>query len=115
VLRCIEDVFGMPPMSQYDARADGMSGIFTKKPDLKPFRHLDARIDVNELNMAGAFGQAESDAMNFKVADVVPYDVLNKILWVATRGTSAPPPPPVRSGFALGMRRAGDGDDDDDD
>jgi len=115
VLRCIEDVFGMPPMSQYDARADGLSGIFAKTPDLKPYRHIGARIDVNEKNMAGAFGQAESDAMNFKVADVVPYDVLNKILWVVSRGTLAPAPPPVRSGFALGMRRAGgDGDDDDD-
>src|SRR4030095_16215688 len=107
VLRCMEDVFGLPPMSQYDARADGMSGIFAKKPDLKPYRHLDAHIDVNEKNMAGAFGQAESDAMNFKVADVVPYDVLNRILWVASRGTSAAPPPPVRSGVALVVRRAG--------
>ena len=114
VLRCIEDVFGMPPMSQYDARADGLSGIFARKPDPKPFRHIDARIDLNEKNMAGAFGQAESDAMDFKVADRVPYDVLNKILWVTTRGTLAPPPPPVRSGYALGVRRAGsDGDDDD--
>jgi len=114
VLRCIEDVFGMPPMSQYDARADGLSGIFARKPDPKPFRHIDARIDLNEKNLAGAFGQAESDAMDFKVADRVPYDVLNKILWVTTRGTLAPPPPPVRSGYALGVRRAGgDGDDDD--
>jgi DNA-binding beta-propeller fold protein YncE len=113
VLRCIEDIFGMPPMSQFDARADGLSDIFAKKPDLKPFIHIGARIDVNEKNMAGAFGQAESDAMNFKIADVVPYDVLNNILWVTTRGSLAPPPPPVRSGFALGVRRAG-GDDDDD-
>jgi hypothetical protein len=101
-------------MSQYDARADGLSGIFAKKPDPKPYRHIDARIDVNEKNMAGAFGQAESDAMNFKLADVVPYDVLNNILWVSTRGSAAPPPPPVRSGFALGVRRTG-GDPDDDD
>src|SRR4030095_17188794 len=67
VLRCIEDVSGLPPMSQYDARADGMSAIFAKKPDLKPYRHLDARIDVNEKNMAGAFGEAEREAVNFKV------------------------------------------------
>jgi YVTN family beta-propeller protein len=116
VLRCIEDVFGLPPMSQFDARADGMSGIFAKKPDLKPFRHLDARIDLNEKNLAGAYGQAESDAMNFKVADVVPYDVLNRILWHSVRGSVAPPPA-VRSGFALGVRRPappGATDDDDD-
>jgi YVTN family beta-propeller protein len=114
ILKCIEDVFGMPPMSQFDARADGMSGIFRSTPDLTPYRHRPARIDVNELNMAGAFGQAESDAMDFTIADVVPYDILNRILWVSVRGSTAPPPPLVRSGFALGVRREG-GDDDDDD
>jgi len=114
VLRCIEDVFGLPPMSQFDARADGMSGIFARKPDLKPFRHLDARIDVNEKNMAGAFGQAESDAMNFKVADVVPCDVLNRILWHSVRGVAAPPPVPVRSGFALVVQPSAPAGNDDD-
>ena len=114
VLKCIEDVFGMPPMSQFDARADGMSGIFRRTPNLTPYRHHPAQIDVNELNMAGAFGQAESDAMNFAIADVVPYAMLNRILWYSVRGTNAPPPPPVRSGFALGLRReAALGDDDD--
>ena len=115
VLRCIEDVFGMAPMSQFDARADGMSGIFSRTADLKPYRNRPARIDVNETNMAGAFGQAESDAMNFKVADLVPYDVLNRILWHSVRGTAAPPPPPVRSGFALGVRGVAAADEDDDD
>ncbi len=112
VLKCIEDVFGMPPMSQFDARADGMSGIFRTTPDLTPYRHRPARIDINETNMAGAFGQAESEAMDFTMADVVPYAVLNRILWVSVRGP-APQPPLVRSGFALGARREG-GDDDDD-
>jgi hypothetical protein len=52
--------------------------------------------------------------MDFTIADVVPYDILNRILWVSVRGVAAPPPPLVRSGFALGVRREGsDGDDDD--
>ena len=103
VLRCIEDVFGLPPMSQFDARADGFSGIFARRPDPRPYRHRAAGIDVNETNLAGCYGQAESDAMNFSVADAVPYDVLNRILWHSARGSE--PPPPVRSGFALGLRR----------
>jgi YVTN family beta-propeller protein len=111
ILKCIEDVFGLPPMSQFDARADGMSGIFRTTPDFTPYRHRPARIDLAEVNLAGAFGQAESEAMNFAVADVVPYDILNKVLWVSVRGTEAPQPPLVRSGFALGMRREGDDDD----
>jgi YVTN family beta-propeller protein len=112
VLRCIEDVFGLPPLSQFDARADGFGGIFARRPDTRPYLHRAAQIDVNETNLAGAFGQAESDAMNFKVADAVPYEVLNRILWHSVRGADAPPPPPVRSGFALGLGRAAPDDDD---
>jgi DNA-binding beta-propeller fold protein YncE len=112
MLRCIEDIFGMPPMSQFDARANGLDGIFRSKPDLTPYRHRPARIDLAETNLAGAYGQKESEAMDFSIADVVPYDVLNRILWHSVRG-SAPPPPIVRSGFALGLRIAGDGDEDD--
>ena len=112
MLRCIEDVFGLPPMSQFDARADGLSGIFARRPDARTFVHRAARIDVTETNLAGCYGQSESDAMNFAIADAVPYGVLNRILWHSVRGTDAPPPPPVRSGFALGIRRAVPDDDD---
>jgi hypothetical protein len=114
VLRCIEDVFGLPPLSQFDARANGFEGILSSRSDSRPFLHRAAGVDVNETNLAGAYGQAESDAMNFAVADAVPYDVLNRILWHSMRGTDAPPPPPVRSGFAFGLRRDAPDDDGDD-
>jgi len=113
VLRCIEDIFGTPPMSQFDARANGFEGIFRSKPDLTPYRFRPAQIDVDELNVAGAFGQSESDAMNFAVADVVPYDRLNVILWHSVRGIEAPPPPIVRSGFALRLGPSAPENDDD--
>jgi phospholipase C len=113
VLRCIEDVLGLPPMSQFDARANGLEGIFRTTPNLTPYTHRPAGVDVDERNLAGAFGQKESEAMNFAVADVVPYDVLNAILWHSVRGADAPVPPPVRSGFTLGVRRAGNEDGDD--
>lgn len=115
LLRCIEDVFGLPPMSQFDARANGLEGIFAAKPDLKPYRCREANIDLTETNLAGAYGQEESERMDFTAADLVPYDVLNRVLWHSVRGAAAPAPPVVRSGFALGWRRpGGDGDEDDD-
>jgi YVTN family beta-propeller protein len=115
VLRCIEDVFALPPMSQFDARANGLDGIFRVTPNLTPYRHREAQTDLDETNLAGAYGQVESDAMDFSVADVVPYEALNRILWHSVRGPDAPPPPPVRSGFALGMRRTPPPGADDDD
>jgi DNA-binding beta-propeller fold protein YncE len=103
VLRCIEDVFGLPPMSQFDARANGLEGIFATRPDLSSYTHRPALVDLDEHNLAGAFGQVESDAMNFAMADDVPNDVLNAILWHSVRGADTPPPPPVRSGFGLSL------------
>jgi DNA-binding beta-propeller fold protein YncE len=111
VLRCIEDVFGLPPMTQFDARANGLEGIFRSTPELRPYVHRNARIDIDEKNLAGAFGQAESDAMNFAVADAVPYDRLNVILWHSV--STEPPPPVVRSGFALQLGLPAREDDDD--
>jgi YVTN family beta-propeller protein len=101
VLRCIEDVLGLPPMSEFDARASGLEGIFAAGADATPYVALPANLDVNETNVAGAYGQAESDAMDFRMADDVPYERLNEILWRSVRGADAVMPAPVRSGFAL--------------
>jgi hypothetical protein len=49
--------------------------------------------------------------MNFAVADAVPYDRLNVILWHSVH-TEAPPPV-VRSGFALRLGSPAPEDDDD--
>jgi DNA-binding beta-propeller fold protein YncE len=111
VLRCIENIFGLPPMSQFDARANGLEGIFTSRPDFTPYVHVPALVDVDEKNLAGAFGQAESDAMDFAVADDVPNNVLNAILWHSVRGEQATLPPLARSGFALGLPVPHDDDD----
>jgi phospholipase C len=100
VLRCIEDVFGLPAMSSFDARANGLEGVLRMTPDLRAFQHREARIDLGEINLAGAFGQRESDAMDFKTADAVPNDVLNDVLWHSVHGSAAPPAP-VRSAHVL--------------
>ncbi|HTO91105.1 MAG TPA: hypothetical protein VMJ70_08230, partial [Candidatus Sulfotelmatobacter sp.] len=93
----------------FDARANGLEGIFSTRLDATGYRARPANLDVEELNLAGAYGQAECDAMNFKVADEVPFDRLNEILWRTAH--SSGPPPPVRSGFALGAAGPGDRDE----
>src|SRR5262249_48746745 len=89
---------GLPPMSQFDARADGLSGIFSRTADARPYRHRESQVDVNETNMAGAFGQAESDSMDFSIAALVPHPALHRIPWYSPPAPAPPPPPPPGGG-----------------
>jgi YVTN family beta-propeller protein len=111
VLRTIELILGLPPMSQYDAAATPMYNAFTTSPDLRPFTHLEARINLDEKNDWNAPGAAASLRMNFSAPDLAPDLELNQIIWEAVRGRGAKMPPPRRTGFIKPIV----GDDDDDD
>jgi len=50
MLRTMELILGLPPLSQYDAAARPMFACFTDKPDLTLYQHEPARIDVNAVN-----------------------------------------------------------------
>ena len=48
MLRTIELILGMPPMTQYDAAANPMWHCFSAKPDFTAFTHLPANVSLNE-------------------------------------------------------------------
>ena len=52
MIRTMELILGLPPLSQYDAAARPMFASFTDKADLAPYAHEPARIDLNEVNAA---------------------------------------------------------------
>ena len=56
-----------------------------------------------------------SSDMNWKVADAVPYDVLNQVLWADMKGTDSKMPEPRETTLVVsGVQHAaqsGDGDD----
>jgi hypothetical protein len=99
VLRTIELILGLPPMSQYDAAATPMYGAFQAKPVLTPFTRREARVPLDEMNEPGAPGAAASMAMNMEEADQAPDLELNEIIWKAVRGRDSVMPPPVRAAF----------------
>jgi len=109
MLRTMELILGLPPMSQYDAAATPMYHAFQPTPDPAPFVARPARIRLDEVTGGAAWGVAASRAMNFAEADMTPEYELNEILWKSVHGASSPMPPPVRSGFI----RAIEGDEDD--
>jgi DNA-binding beta-propeller fold protein YncE len=108
VLRTMELILGLPPLSQYDAGASPMYNAFQPAAVQTPFAHLPARVPLDERNRPGTFGAAASAAMNFAVADRTPEYELNEIIWKSVRGAASPMPPPVRAAFVHPM------DEDDD-
>ena len=115
MLRTMELILGLPPMSQYDAAATPMYNAFQPTPDAKAFAALPARVAVDEKNGADAWGAAASAAMNFIEADMTPEYELNEIIWKSVRGYASQMPPPVRAGFIRVIdsdeRNTGDKDD----
>jgi hypothetical protein len=97
VLRTIELILGIPPMSQYDAAATPLYAAFQGTPNLAPFQRNDARIPLDEQNLPTAFGASASRAMDFSDADRTPETLLNEIIWRSVKGADSPMPPPRRS------------------
>lgn len=99
MLRTIELILGLQPMSQYDAAATPMYGAFQPAPDPAPFARRPARVRLDEMNDQRAFGAEASRRMNLEEADMAPEFELNLILWHSVKGAGVPMPPPVRAAF----------------
>jgi len=108
MLRTIELILGLPPMSQYDAAATPTYAAFQNEPSLAPYSTREARVPLDEKNTADSWGAAASVAMNLEEADMAPELPLNEILWKAVRGADSPMPPPVRAAFVRPVREAED-------
>lgn len=91
VVRTIELILGLPPMSQYDAAATPMWQSFTANANFSSFDHLPANINLNEKTGQNKMA-AISEKYNFNKEDAVPDLVFNEILWQGLKGTTAPAP-----------------------
>src|SRR3984957_13664741 len=100
MIRTIELILGLPPLSQYDAAARPMFASFSDTPDLTPYQHVPAVIDITAVNGPSAYGAARSMKMDFSEYDRVNDFELNEILWRSIKGTTAPLPAPVRQAIA---------------
>jgi YVTN family beta-propeller protein len=100
ILRTIEQILGLPPMNQFDAAAEPMFDCFTETPDFRPFDAVPNRVPLDEMNppaatIADALLRKQaliSGRLDFTRVDACPEDVLNRILWHAMKGSSAPFP-----------------------
>jgi hypothetical protein len=99
MLRTMELILGLPPLSQHDASATPMTNTFTDKPDLAPFVHHETKIPFYEMNPDGAPLQAQADTWDFSKEDAAPDLALNEAVWKSVRGNDAEMPAPVNAAF----------------
>jgi len=97
MLRTIEFLLGLHPMTHFDAGARPMTAAFQNRPDPAPFVAEKPRRSLTETNPAATPAAARAALMDFDEADRNNDDELNDILWRAIRKDA--PPPPVRSYF----------------
>jgi YVTN family beta-propeller protein len=100
MLRTIELILGLPPMNRMDAAATPMFDCFNGAPDFTPFNAVPNNIPLDQLNPKP---QAIADPVQRRYAqlsaklplervDQCPEELLNRILWHAQKGSSAPFP-----------------------
>jgi hypothetical protein len=101
MLRTMELILGLKPMSQYDAAATPMFNSFQPMPDLRPYQALPANVNLEERNNAHAWGG------QLKMVDD---QLLNEVVWRSVRGPSSPMPAPVHAAFVFEHRGEKDAD-----
>lgn len=111
VLKTIELILGLPPMTQYDLSATPILFSITDKPDFEQYNVVEPQIDLNQKNLASAYGSEECDHLDFAKEDAVPENLFNEILWKAIKGKNSVMPPPVRSAFVKVVEKKAKDDD----
>jgi YVTN family beta-propeller protein len=99
VLRTIELILGLPPMTQYDAAAEPLWRCFNFSATHPPFKALPIQVDLNQKNEAENSMSRLSETFDFSKEDRVPDAQFNEVIWVAVRGLNSPCPAPVHAAF----------------
>ncbi len=96
MVRTMEMILGLPPMTQYDQHATPMLNCFTATPDLTAYAAIGPKVDLEAKNPAKGAGETASAKLDFSGPDRADPDALNAILWHALK-PSVKMPAPVRS------------------
>jgi hypothetical protein len=109
ILRTIELILGIPPMSQYDAAATPLWRCFTSTPNYATYNYVPENVDLNDKNMVVNKLSKQSEVFNFSKEDEVPDAAFNEVLWKGIKGINKTVPAPKRAAFIMPLKK----DDDD--
>jgi DNA-binding beta-propeller fold protein YncE len=99
MLRTIELILGLKPLSQFDAAATPMFGAFQAEADARPYEAVLASVDSGEKNKSTAWGAKLK--MNFAKEDQADDFLLNEVIWKSVRGPASEMPAPIHAAFVF--------------
>ena len=115
VLRSMELILGIAPMSQFDAAARPLWASFQAKADPFPYTARPAGVDIEARNVKKSRAQQISAILDFSHEDANDDATFNRVIWETVRGEGDPMPAPVHAAFVRSLaRRDADRDDDGD-
>ncbi len=116
VMRTVELILGLHPLSLFDAFATPMDAAFTRHPDFTPYtaiqptQNLDATNPVTTRFNDDPFGQNNAQELAaqlpFDHVDLVPQALSDEVLWHAVYGWGSTPPLPGPDPSAIEEERA---------
>ena len=109
MLRTIELILGIPPMSQYDAAAEPLWRCFTSNPDFTQFAALPSNVDLTEKNLIVNELSRKSEAFDFTKEDKIPDLEFTEVIWKGIKGINSVVPSPTRGAFLKVNKREYDG------
>jgi hypothetical protein len=95
MVRTMELILGLPPLTQYDAAATPMFNCFQSAAQVVAYHSLPPRVNLAAKNTDKSPGAKDSARMNFRDYDLAPEDALNRVLWLAAKGPDEPYPTPI--------------------
>ena len=99
MLRTMELILGLQPMTQFDAAATPMFNSFTSQAEVDPFVALPANVDLQATNSLAAWGSGFR--FNFAREDAADDLLFNEVIWRSVRGGNHPMPAPIHAGFVM--------------
>ncbi len=96
MVRTMELILGLPPMTQYDQHATPMLLCFTPAADMTAYADLKPQVDLEAKNPSKGTGETASAKLDLSEPDRADPDALNAILWNALK-PGVKMPAPVRS------------------
>jgi YVTN family beta-propeller protein len=97
MLRTMELLVGITPLTQFDAFAAPMADAFTGSANTAPYQVRTSpaagRI-ANAINGTDAPMAAQSQAQNLTVEDAIDEDTFNRAIWASIKGPASVMPPP---------------------
>ena len=95
MLRTMELILGLPPMTQFDAAATPMVAAFQNTPNLAPYKALVPKQPLDQMNTAASFSSEISARLDLSRADRADELSFNQVIWGSVKGAGVPMPAPV--------------------